>query len=621
MPRTTIYRRSWTNPAGLSLRLELLPADVTAFAGTVEEMNPGSVDMGSLSQECDLGDYPIGLREADTLEVTFDLTKCQSDLRDYLDNPEGPAFSTTGYDVHFGNASDVRYWYFGHYGRTTTLNLLTLWAEFTPSTWTPVFVGVQRPTPRPEGNVTRGRITKTITFVDAYKYAIEEIQEVIHPVFNSDDWDYPDRSYSRPGVVALSGGFGAIQAVFANPAQSWNGGAGFVENIDGVIQSDPASDVSARSANYRRFEWIVKHLANIVDVFVKMHRRLYTGTAGQITPGTTITFYEQDFATPSRTRGSAVSATSLQIAHSGPTGFGQFATDSAEYTFAKASSIWDFYKELSESLLHKVRPSWLGTPGSSSLFLVIVESKPFDSFTTHSTTYDHGEAESITWEESAGTLVQANGTVPSAFQDDVIEHKLRRGGAYADDEVTLRFPLHNLASVPEGWTVNLQIGRYALTDSGLFYIETLSGFTFPAMVHGSITVDWGGPVGTKDYNPTEEAFASAYWGMVGDEDDPTGVTLEQGYIVVSQQVNSLPAHVLQALLDQYGSRNQAEYEITLPISSDLQPKYVGDVYSVERPDSTLTYLSTFAVLMGARYDWVAGTVSLRFVTLNPDSIP
>lgn len=591
------------------MRLDMIPADATAdlSSPSVIAFPPGAIADQDLVQAAGMGDYPIGLREADTLSLTIRVSLCDADLRSYVNDPEGPEFSTTGYDTHSpANETDNRYWYFGHYGRASTLNLWILSADL-GSGFVPMFAGVQRPTPRPRSTRSaRGLISKTIEIVDVWKFAIEEIQNVIHPVYGADDVTPPAGIYSGPSLIAGPG----YQYLFAPPALTW-GNPISVYAVDGRLESG----VGGYSPDewYTGPEWIRQYLANVIGVFVRLHARTASGVTWS--DADTIEFFRQDTATTSRARGSALLSSEIRILHSGIEGLGQFSPD-AEHTFAGAGSIWDWLKDYEEGFLRKVTRSYSYTPGS--VFSIAISGlRPFDSYGgTHSTTYGHGRGEAIEWEEAAGTIRQANANPAAPFEDDVSEHSERRSGSYSDDEAGVRPQIYGGPNVPYRFSRAFFAPCIpALSDTGLFYFA--SGV--PTAVHGSIKIYPGGPASPIDYNPAEPSFDGVWMPDYSDSRlDPDEFIAERGYVLNSQQTNSHPRHLVSALLDLFGSRHQCEYEITLPITSDLNPNCIGDTYPISRPDPILTQIRENATLISASFDWIAGTVTATFRTLNPE---
>lgn len=89
--RTKAYYKTWVNDVGWNMRFEIIPAGESVDAGAnIDAVTYVPLERGMVtvkSQKCSFDKIPFGVRDATSLEVEFDFTDLQANLKEMLKKP------------------------------------------------------------------------------------------------------------------------------------------------------------------------------------------------------------------------------------------------------------------------------------------------------------------------------------------------------------------------------------------------------------------------------------------------------------------------------------------------------------------------------------------------------
>lgn len=613
--RTKGYYKEWTNDRGWNLTLEIIPSGkFDDYTYNIEAVTFEKIPRGMMSiktHKMSFDKIPFGVRDAASMEIEFDFTDLQDNLKEILKNP------------FYDHTDD------GYPGLITT-NIFVLKSDRGTNGASSFveFTGGQRATLSNSYTMERNPVTDdfitrkcTIEAIDVLKLILEQT--------STQEW--ADMIFSYSTYVDL-------KAIVATNLRDWelDTDVSLVPLQYGIAEkqdwenSDHPYDTAAHL--YRMAHLFNQGLA--VSIERKMsawfrHRAfygdapLYFNMTINRSPLVALTFKQQE--TDRRHRyGSDIPGNDIRIigkttAVIDPTDIhaGMLVSDKDGESYLEYTYLWDLLKNLCEGFCCKLtykpimRDDASGDPRLTyEISYDKIFANPSGSAIDLSSRFADAQEEEFEFTPCSG-IISIGTTELSNMQDPDISHfDAEIPGNQSDVRINAKLIHHNLP------TANIvdspRIGyRYQLREPRIHLRKLYHGFGLK--VHEYVKIDDG--INSTEYPdiidfPIIELPSLAETNQFASEER---LRLVKGWAISTQQQSGLPYAVSNFYLSRFSHPAQNEIPVTMfMVNGETMPENCGDTAIIPVIDGFEG--SEKATMLEMEADWQRGTIDITFMT-------
>ena len=591
--RTKAYYKTWVNDVGWNMRFEIIPAGESVDAGAnIDAVTYVPLERGMVtvkSQKCSFDKIPFGVRDATSLEVEFDFTDLQSNLKEMLKKPfydhtsEGIACITTNIFVlksDRGTNGASSYIEFCGGQKATLANQFTL-------------------SKNPESGAFETKKC-TVEAIDIMKLILEQT--------STQAWaDYilanPTDTFLKSVATATKLNDWALGVApynvkydYETGVYSWGGGV-------------PTAYLYV--AAYL-FTW---GLMGVVTPFLAAWTRNniteYVANIGG-TPFEQITYYKQG-ATVAHTKGTALTSNNLLVlgrVFGATVNVGMLYPDQGGESYLEFPYLWDLLKNLCEGNCCKLTYKPLMIPDglavdrlSYSLSYDKIFHNPSNTAIDLSARFADAHSGDLNFTPCSGVYTSATTELTNQRDPDISNFEAQITGTQSDERINAKLIHHNLpTSNLEG---NRQMKEPRIHLRKLYYLDG----SYPIKVHESVTIDDNVTSTLYDNVLALPALAATS----GNYESEARVQECTDWAIATPLQNGLPYAVANFYLSRFSDATQNEIPVTMFMrDEETMPENCGDIVTIPAIDGFDS--STSAVMLEMDCNWQKGTVDITFFT-------
>ena len=593
--RTKAYYKTWVNDVGWNMRFEIIPAGESVDTGAnIDAVTYVPLERGMVtvkSQKASFDKIPFGVRDATSLEVEFDFTDLQSNLKEMLKKPfydhaaEGIACITTNI---FVLKSDR-----GTNGASSFIEFCggqkaTLANQFTLSK-------------NPETGAFETKKC-TVEAIDIMKLILEQTStqawadyilanptdtylKAVAGSTQLNDWALNVSPYNVKYDYGVEK-FGTDSSYFSATAYLYVGAYLFTYGLKGAIFPSLAAWTRNNMAQY---------VANIDG-----------------TPFEQITYYKQGTSV-AHTKGSAVGSANLLVVGKVPgldSTQGMLYPDAGGESYLEFPYLWDLLKNLCEGNCCKLTYRPLMMPDglsvsrlSYSLRYDKIFANPSGLSIDLSTRFADAHTGDLNFTPCSGVYTSATTELTNQRDPDISNFEAVVTGTQSDERINAKLIHHNLpTSNLEG---NRQMKEPRIHLRKLYYLDG----SYPIKVHESVTID--DALDSTLYDDVLPLPALA--ATSGNYESEARVQECTDWALATPLQNGLPYAVANFYLSRFSDATQNEIPVTMFMrDEETMPENCGDLVTIPAIDGFDS--STSAVMLEMDCNWQKGTVDITFFT-------
>lgn len=588
--RTKAYYKTWVNDVGWNMRFEIIPAGESVDAGAnIDAVTYVPLERGMVtvkSQKASFDKIPFGVRDATSLEVEFDFTDLQANLKEMLKKPfydhtaEGISCITTNIFVlksDRGTNGVSSYIEFCGGQKATLANQFTLAKN-----------------PETGAFETKGC---TVEAIDIMKLILEQTstQAWADYILANPTDTYLKSVFSRLTLCDWALGVSPYNTKYdyqadnfrsAGMANLYVGANLFTHGLKGAIFSALAA-------------WTRNNMAQYV-----------VNISGN--PFGQITYYRQG-TTTAHAKGSAISTGDLLVVGA-VTGLdstqGMLYPDAGGESYLEFPYLWDLLKNLCEGNCCKLTYKPLMIPDglavdrlSYSLSYDKIFHNPSNTAIDLSARFADAHSGDLNFTPCSGVYTSATTELTNQRDPDISNFEAQITGTQSDERINAKLIHHNLpTSNLEG---NRQCKEPRIHLRKLYYLDG----SYPIKVHESVTIDDNVTATLYDNVLALPALAATS----GNYESEARVQECTDWAIATPLQNGLPYAVANFYLSRFSDATQNEIPVTMFMrDEETMPENCGDIVTIPAIDGFDS--STSAVMLEMDCNWQKGTVDITFFT-------
>jgi len=594
--RTKAYYKEWVNDVGWNMRFEIIPAGESVDAGanidaiTYVPVNHGMIKIKS--QKASFDKIPFGVRDATSLEVEFDFTDLQSNLKEMLKKPF--------YD-HASEGIDC-----------ITTNIFVLKSDRGTNGASSFieFCGGQKATLANQFTLSKNPETGAFETKGCTVEAID-IMKLILEQTSTQAW--ADYILANPTDTYLKSVGGAIYlhdwALNVHPYNT-------KYDYNKVNLGIGSSYFSATAHLYVGAYLFTYGLMGVVTPFLAAWTRnniaQYVANIDG-TPFEQITYYKQG-TTIARTKGSAISSSNLLVVGKVPlldTTAGMLYPDAGGESYLEFPYLWDLLKNLCEGNCCKLtyKPLMIADGLavdrlSYSLRYDKLFANPSGLSIDLSTRFADAHTGDLDFTPCSGVYTSATTELTNQRDPDINNFEAVVTGTQSDERINVKLVHHNLPT--SNLDGNRQMREPRLHLRKLYY---LNAENYPIKVHESVTID--DALDSTLYDDVLPLPALA--ATSGNYESEQRVRECTDWAIATPLQNGLPFAVSNFYLSRFSDATQNEIPVKMfMINEETMPENCGDICTIPVIDGFDS--STSAVMLEMDCNWQKGTVDITFFT-------
>lgn len=608
--RTKGYYKEWVNDRGWNLRLEIIPAGkFDNYLDNIEAVTFEKIPRGMMSiktHKMSFDKIPFGVRDAASMEIEFDFTDLQDNLKEILKNP------------FYDHTAD------GHTGLITT-NIFVLKSDRGTNGASSFieFTGGQRATLSNSYTMERNPVTGnfitrkcTIEAIDILKLILEQTstQEWADMIFSYSSYvDLKDHKTGNLSDWMLDTDVSSVPLQYGSTRkEDWeNGDSPFSTAVHLYRMAHLFNQGLAVSIERKMSAWF-RHRAFEGDT------TLYFNMTVNRSPLVSLTFKQQETdrlhgfgsnisGNDIRIIGKTTSAVDDTNIHAGMLIADKDGESYLEYTY-----LWDLLKNLCEGFCCKltykpiIRDDAFGAPRLTyEISYDKIFANPSGNVIDLSSRFADAQEDEFEFTPCSG-IISIGTTELSNMQDPDIGHfDAEIPGNQSDVRISAKLIHHNLP------TANIidspRIGyRYMLREPRVHLRKLYDGNGLK--VHEYVKIDDG--IDSTDYFNIINLPVIAETNHYAAEERPK---LLKAWAIATQQQNGLPYAVSNFYLSRFSHPAQNEIPVTMfMVNGETMPENCGDTAIIPVIDGFEG--SEKATMLEMEADWQRGTIDITFMT-------
>ncbi len=596
--RTKAYYKTWVNDVGWNMRFEIIPAGESVDSGAnIDAVTYVPLERGMVtvkSQKASFDKIPFGVRDATSLEVEFDFTDLQANLKEMLKKPfydhtaEGISCITTNIFVlksDRGTNGVSSYIEFCGGQKATLANQFTL-------------------SKNPESGAFETKKC-TVEAIDIMKLILEQT--------STQAWaDYilanPTDTYLK--AVARNSRL-CDWALGVNPYNIKYDYDPGTKETGGTISPVANFYVGAYLFTYGLKGAIFPALA----AWTRNNMAQYVVNIDG-TPFEQVTYYKQGTSV-AHAKGSSVGSANLLVVGkveytngSDGSNVGMLYPDAGGESYLEFPYLWDLLKNLCEGNCCKLTYKPLMIPDglavsrlSYSLSYDKIFHNPSNTAIDLSTRFADAHSGDLNFTPCSGVYTSATTELTNQRDPDISNFEAQITGTQSDERINAKLIHHNLpTSNLEG---NRQMKEPRIHLRKLYYMDG----SYPIKVHESVTIDDNVTATLYDNVLALPALAATS----GNYESEARVQECTDWAIATPLQNGLPYAVANFYLSRFSDATQNEIPVTMFMrDEETMPENCGDIVTIPAIDGFDS--STSAVMLEMDCNWQKGTVDITFFT-------
>lgn len=597
--RTKAYRKTWVNDRGWNLTLDIIPAgEFVNTSNNIDGVTYVAMERGMISvktQKMSFNKRPIGCRDAASLEVEFEFTDLQDNLKEILKKPFY-AHSVDGYpDIVTTNIFILK--------SDRGTNLATEYIEFCGGQKATLSNSYKmRRDPATGGFITQGC---TIEAIDVMKLVLEQVET---QYFADTVFSFPASPYL--GAALTSG----------NALHDWilvgDGYAFKTDRVSVSVLNGTNPNCSFYKLAYLFNQGLIQATFLNLAAWTRNTPLTYNMTCDN-SPLVAMEFYEQG-DTLAHTHGSTLTDVDVLVVGmvddgNGVPTAGMLMSNKDGESYLEYKYLWDLLKNLCEGFCCKFtyKPLMiadaLSVPRLSyALSYDRMFHNPSNTVIDLTNRFADAQEEDFDFTPCSEVITSVTTEMPNLQDPDINNFEAKTTGTNSDARLNVKLVHHNLptADIREG-----DIGNYRLSESRLHMRKLYyNRGGIPMKIHETTRIN--DQLTYTDYNDyTTMPEPLQHYTFAAEQ----RVGLAEGWAIETQGKTGLPFAVSNFLLDRFSNSNQNEIPVTMfMVDGETMPENCGDITLIPVIDGFEG--SEKANMVDMEANWQAGTIDVTFLT-------